>query len=425
MSAEGSARLVLVALTAGALLGCAVAGEVQGRLPDGASRDGAPAPGPDAPAPGSPDARTDSPLADSVVTPDATPGPIDAATVACTVNGVVGECIDVALCDDGRVATPGHCTGDANIQCCTVAVGAPDAGTSPGLVCSVDSNAQPGVTAGAGWCPHDPSAQPNADLVEEPGVGACPSGMVAISAYCYKPSSVPKDFDIVAPVNDSCPPGSTAGPAFCIDVFEADIVVMDPSGTETPWPPYYEPPDGEIYRAVSLRGAIPQSDISGCNAKRACEASGKRLCLSQEWERACRGPDNLTYPYGNTRMDGVCNDESLHPAYSPAECFQSSAAWIYSHLDYPGINQQDNTLSRTANHAGCVTAEGVYDMVGNVHEWIWDPLNLTSPSQGVDFRGGYYNDTKINYDGCLYRTTAHDLNQVDYSVGFRCCADAP
>jgi hypothetical protein len=374
----------------------------------------------DAPIAQSPDAS----LADAGATWDAAPGATADAGTACRVNGVAGTCIDVASCTAGHVATPGHCPGPTNIQCCTPAVSSPDAGTDAGLTCTSDPNAQLGVTAGAGWCPQDPSAQPNAGLVEEPGIGGCASGMVPIGAYCYKPANIPGDVDVSALVGGSCPAGMMFGPAFCIDVFEANVVVEDGRGNESPWPPYYEPPDDETYRAVSLRGAIPQSYISGCDAERACEASGKRLCRNEEWERACRGPDNLTYPYGNTRMDGACNDESLHPVYSPAECFQTSESWIYSHLDYPGINQQQSTLTRTGTLAGCVTAEGVYDMMGNVHEWIWDPINVTMPTKGVDFRGGYYNDTKINYNGCLYRTTAHDLNQVDYSVGFRCCTDA-
>jgi sulfatase modifying factor 1 len=39
------------------------------------------------------------------------------------------------------------------------------------------------------------------------------------------------------------------------------------------------------------------------------------------------------------------------------------------------------------------------------------------------FRGGYYVDTSLNGNGCLYATTAHDTSYWDYSTGFRCCAD--
>ena len=35
---------------------------------------------------------------------------------------------------------------------------------------------------------------------------------------------------------------------------------------------------------------------------------------------------------------------------------------------------------------------------------------------------GYYVDTVINGNGCLYATTAHATSYWDYSTGFRCCA---
>ena len=54
--------------------------------------------------------------------------------------------------------------------------------------------------------------------------------------------------------------------------------------------------------------------------------------------------------------------------------------------------------------------------MGNLHEWTADPKGT--------FRGGYYVDTRINGEGCLYRTVAHDSGHWDYSTGFRCCADA-
>ena len=39
------------------------------------------------------------------------------------------------------------------------------------------------------------------------------------------------------------------------------------------------------------------------------------------------------------------------------------------------------------------------------------------------FKGGFYVDTKLNGEGCLYTTTAHDVSYWDYSTGFRCCRD--
>ena len=345
------------------------------------------------------DARGDTTLGDATK-PD--------AGAPCTVGSVPGVCVDVATCTGDYQSVPGHCSGPATIECCVPKSG--DAGP-------------PDDTSG--WCPTDPSARPNAGLSEESGVSGCPSGMLPISEYCASPPDARNNVDISRVASGVCATGHTHGAKFCIDRFEASIVVRNPDGTESSWSPYYEPRASDAYRAVSLRSAVPQSYISGKDAKRACEASGKRLCGNVEWLRACRGLDNRIYPYGNTRIAGACNDESLHSLYAPEECFHTAASWIYDHLAYAGIDQQANTLYKTGSRAACITEDGVFDMMGNVHDWIYDPLNLTAPSKGVDFRGGFYSDTKINGEGCLYNTDVHSLDQVDYSVGFRCCADAP
>jgi hypothetical protein len=81
----------------------------------------------------------------------------------------------------------------------------------------------------------------------------------------------------------------------------------------------------------------------------------------------------------------------------------------------PRLNQLQGTLSHTGERSGCTNEYGVYDMVGNLHEWVDDPAGT--------FQGGYYLDTHLNGDGCNYRTTAHPISHFDYSTGFRCCAD--
>ena len=111
----------------------------------------------------------------------------------------------------------------------------------------------------------------------------------------------------------------------------------------------------------------------------------------------------------------MCNDSrSVHPAI---ELYGTSASWIYGEIDSPCHTQHDGGLDRSGANAGCVSAEGIYDLMGNLHEWTADPAGT--------FRGGFYVDTRINGEGCFYRTTAHDTSHWDYSTGFRCCADLP
>ncbi|MCA9684947.1 MAG: SUMF1/EgtB/PvdO family nonheme iron enzyme, partial [Myxococcales bacterium] len=132
-----------------------------------------------------------------------------------------------------------------------------------------------------------------------------------------------------------------------------------------------------------------------------------------EWLRACQGASGNTYPFGNQPMAGTCNDaRTCHPAI---QYFETSADWIWSELDHPCLNQLPEGLDHGGANPGCVSEDGLYDMMGNLHEWTADPNGT--------FRGGFYVDTVINGPGCLYKTTAHTVTYWDYSTGFRCCAD--
>lgn len=220
----------------------------------------------------------------------------------------------------------------------------------------------------------------------------------------------------------SCPAGMALitpsdAPArrYCIDKWEAGLVEVR-GKREVPHPPY-EPVGDRKVKAVSRAGIVPQGYISRNQAEGACKAANKRLCSGDEWQTACRGRKPTTFPYGDERKKGYCNDEGraplsrLHPDIDPYRSHQA--------MNDPRINQAPNTVARTGKFARCKNAFGVFDMVGNLHEWTAD----VNGTRGV-FRGGYYQDTRINGDGCQYKTVAHDVRYHDYSTGFRCCADA-
>jgi sulfatase modifying factor 1 len=205
----------------------------------------------------------------------------------------------------------------------------------------------------------------------------------------------------------------------CVDRWEASLLERITNGIERVWSPYL-PVDGieSRMRAVSRPDVIPQGYISGEQAARACAASGKRLCSSDEWENACRGSERTQFPYGNERKTHVCNDDirSKHPVVEVAMLIgiPEGRLW-YDGMNQPLINQLPDSLLETGARADCTNDYGVFDMVGNLHEWISDPTGT--------FRGGYYMDTTHNGDGCSYATTAHGFTYHDYSTGFRCCAD--
>ena len=200
----------------------------------------------------------------------------------------------------------------------------------------------------------------------------------------------------------SCLSGMAYINGFCIDRWEASLKNQSP----------YSVPDGGV--AQTAPGVMPQGYISGEVAEATCQAAGKRLCTSAEWLRACQGPGEMTYPYGNSYRPSACNEgREVHPII---ELFGDDADWSLGQMNDARINQLPNTLNVTGKHPVCMSVEGIYDLHGNLHEWVAD-------ADGT-FRGGFYVDAKINGAGCLYRTTAHGRSYHDYSTGFRCCSDA-
>jgi formylglycine-generating enzyme required for sulfatase activity len=237
-------------------------------------------------------------------------------------------------------------------------------------------------------------------------------------SWCVNGNCACDEGHIPAPAPGAvCPPGTVnIDDRFCIDRYEASLVEVMADGQEAAWPPFDAVAPGHTLRAVSQPSVYPQAYISGTQAEQACEAAGKRLCAPIEWRKACMGPREQTFGYGADRIEGRCND---HGRSSMMRLFPVVAtSWNkVSLLDMndPRLNQLSDTLALTGSHAGCTNEYGVFDMVGNLHEWTNDPHGT--------FQGGYYLDTHLNGDGCTYRTVAHAMTYHDYSTGFRCCAD--
>jgi hypothetical protein len=205
------------------------------------------------------------------------------------------------------------------------------------------------------------------------------------------------------------------GVHYCIDRWEASLLEMMADGAEREHSPYL-PVGGATVRAVSRPGVFPQAYISEVEASRACARSGKRLCTPMEWRKACVGPDPKVWGYGMHAEAGRCNDHGKSPVlltFGPNGYYGRNA---WDKLNYPKLNQLEGTLAKTGDHAGCTNGYGVYDMVGNLHEWVADPRGT--------FYGGFYQDTRTHGEGCTYQTQAHTASYHDYSTGFRCCADA-
>jgi sulfatase modifying factor 1 len=217
-----------------------------------------------------------------------------------------------------------------------------------------------------------------------------------------------------------CQPNMVRVASFCVDQFEAYVVEIDGAGNEHAHSPY-DTIDAAV-RAKTARGVPPQGYISQVQATAACNAAGKRLCTATEFSTFCRGgPDSgAYYPYGGTTdIPGYCNEGK--GSSMPLFFGSNPQNWTYADFNDPRLNQWDGGLAYTGTYPHCVSPFGVYDCMGNLHEWGADPADVNGHGR---FRGGFYGDSEINGPGCLYVTSAHELAYHDYSTGFRCCMDA-
>jgi formylglycine-generating enzyme len=213
-----------------------------------------------------------------------------------------------------------------------------------------------------------------------------------------------------------CPDGmaNVAG-KYCIDKYEAYTLEITGKNKTVAHSPYL-PVDGLRVKAAVKKGKVPQGYISRDQAAEACANAGKRLCSDEEWLGACRGKKPSTYPYGNDHVAKRCNDKgvsSFNVLYGLAGAAPAQEAYSFENMNNPQLNQMSGTVAKSGDFKKCRSSYGVYDLVGNLHEW-------TAAKSGT-FRGGYYLDVHINGEGCEYKTTAHNGRYHDYSTGFRCC----
>jgi formylglycine-generating enzyme required for sulfatase activity len=220
------------------------------------------------------------------------------------------------------------------------------------------------------------------------------------------------------PAGSHCFEGQVEIERFCIDKYEAYVVDVDEHGDEHEHSPY-EVIAGRRVRAKVAPNVVPQAYISQVEAAGACALAGKRLCKPDEYIRACRGTDTTSfYPYGGQqRKPGVCNEGK--GSFVAAKFGQDFDKLTYENFNDPRLNQMPGGLAKTGAFPQCVSPDGVFDMVGNLHEWV----DENQYGHGR-FRGGWYGDAERNLPGCLYVTSAHEPTYHDYSTGFRCCADA-
>jgi formylglycine-generating enzyme required for sulfatase activity len=205
---------------------------------------------------------------------------------------------------------------------------------------------------------------------------------------------------------DGCPPGMVNVQTLCIDSTEVTFGAYWPfvdSGAPQPaqcaWNTSFAP-------SQTLPDDFPVTGVNWCDAYAFCQWQHKHLCGSVQggprpidealtspdnaWFVACQGQAGYAYPYGPVYVQGLCNGVDA-----------ASGPW--------------SVTTRTCEGS----AKGLFDMSGNVHEWL-DSCGDTDAGITCAVVGGdYQTPSPVGVRcGVGHREAMEGMQATG---GFRCC----
>lgn len=203
---------------------------------------------------------------------------------------------------------------------------------------------------------------------------------------------------------------------FAIDKYEVTnsryLAFVRSTGHRVPQHP--KDPARTLWNGDSISDSLvdrPVINVDWHDAAAYCKWVGKRLPSEAEWEKAAKGTSDRRFPWGNVEPTA-------------------------KHLNYNQRWIGEKTLMPVGSYEAGKSPFGVYDMAGNVWEWVNDwydaqyyekspQKNPQGPDAGVKkvIRGaGWQNETPTIR---IFTRVESDPTVRNESTGFRCASNAP